>query len=568
MSNIETNGFEVMRDDAVSKQLLGPILFAALPYVAALQGMPEFSYDGMIYRVWTESFQSQFMDGVFYPRWLPDLNRGLGSPTFYFYPPLAFFFSTLFRVLSFGLVSVDVSIGLTVFSAAVAATAGVFLLSRDVGASRSDSALIAVLFSQLPYLYYSTLMIRGAFVEFLACCAYPLLLWSAIRTRSRGKRSAPWLALLIAVMLALHPPTALIAIPTTLALALAWRDGKHMAWLAAATIVGALIPAWYLSTALTHHVFAPHNAMFQTSTLRHSLFLRLSVLSDVRTDLGDRVLNTFSIANLLTLPAFLLTAAPILLICFWAARHRSSGAMSPLALIVPVVLVVILCHPWSMPIWETIPLLNRLQFAWRLTSTLSVLLPLALALLFAAWSVDHAFRERQRRRVALSAAVLTAINISFAVYLYPLPEEQGDYERARLDVVEHQLSGPVEEFVSEPLLFSPDSAQVDGVKFRAGRAQGNVTTPEQGATLVLRQFPYTGWRAEVDGIEVPLHQPDSGLVQIRVPAGRSRVEFSMIRTRFETMGIVASVLGTLLWAMLLLTAGRRVELRLCRMVRD
>jgi len=40
--------------------------------------------------MWTKSFDSRLWSGGWYPRWLMNMNGGLGSATFYFYPPLPF----------------------------------------------------------------------------------------------------------------------------------------------------------------------------------------------------------------------------------------------------------------------------------------------------------------------------------------------------------------------------------------------------------------------------------------------------------------------------------------------
>ena len=39
---------------------------------------------------WAAQFADQFRAGIAYPRWSPDSFDGLGGPTFYFYPPMAF----------------------------------------------------------------------------------------------------------------------------------------------------------------------------------------------------------------------------------------------------------------------------------------------------------------------------------------------------------------------------------------------------------------------------------------------------------------------------------------------
>jgi len=58
--------------------------------------------DSGIYNfIWTRQFGEAMASGQFYPRWLPDSFEGLGSPTFYFYPPFAFWVSGALDALGF-----------------------------------------------------------------------------------------------------------------------------------------------------------------------------------------------------------------------------------------------------------------------------------------------------------------------------------------------------------------------------------------------------------------------------------------------------------------------------------
>ena len=54
-----------------------------------------------IYWVWADQFTPELARGNLYPRWLPLSDGGLGSPVFYFYPPLAFHVAGLFGLAGF-----------------------------------------------------------------------------------------------------------------------------------------------------------------------------------------------------------------------------------------------------------------------------------------------------------------------------------------------------------------------------------------------------------------------------------------------------------------------------------
>src|SRR6476620_7857586 len=55
---------------------------------------------------WADQFARQVQGGILYPRWLADSFRGLGAPTFYFYPPLPFWIDALVSIVTLDALSV------------------------------------------------------------------------------------------------------------------------------------------------------------------------------------------------------------------------------------------------------------------------------------------------------------------------------------------------------------------------------------------------------------------------------------------------------------------------------
>jgi uncharacterized membrane protein len=84
-----------------SPHLLVLVAFAVLCcWPLFTHGLPDLGHDSISHVTWQKSFSSQFWRGELYPRWLSDQNKGLGSPTYYFYPPfqvMQLAFSSLLR---------------------------------------------------------------------------------------------------------------------------------------------------------------------------------------------------------------------------------------------------------------------------------------------------------------------------------------------------------------------------------------------------------------------------------------------------------------------------------------
>ncbi len=48
---------------------------------------------------WVQHFSAQFQEGILYPHWLAGTNFGYGSPTFVFYPPLAYYVGSILKLI-------------------------------------------------------------------------------------------------------------------------------------------------------------------------------------------------------------------------------------------------------------------------------------------------------------------------------------------------------------------------------------------------------------------------------------------------------------------------------------
>src|SRR4051812_17456300 len=70
-----------------------------LTWPAISHGWSELGHDSVNHARWFEEFSRQLRDGEWYPRWLTESNGGLGSPIFFFYPPLGYYLGAPFLTL-------------------------------------------------------------------------------------------------------------------------------------------------------------------------------------------------------------------------------------------------------------------------------------------------------------------------------------------------------------------------------------------------------------------------------------------------------------------------------------
>ena len=226
---------------------LGALLLvaAALALPAAL-GPVRLNDSFWIDLVWLEQFARELGKGTLYPRWLPLSHDGLGSPVFYYYPPLAFYLGSGFELAGF-----------STFSALIAAFAAASWLS---GISvyfwlrpQSRAALpAALLFMVAPYQLFNFYQ-RGAIAEFLATGFVPLVLIGIRRMLEEKRGGAALAALAYAALVMSHLPLALLAslfLFSPYVLVKAWKSPMSLLRIGAAFALGLAASAIYLVPAV------------------------------------------------------------------------------------------------------------------------------------------------------------------------------------------------------------------------------------------------------------------------------------------------------------------------------
>jgi hypothetical protein len=99
--------------------------------------------------------------------------------------------------------------------------------------------------------------------------------------------------------------------------------------------------------------------------------------------------------------------------------------------------------------------------------------------------------------------------------------------------------------------FSPGASDVRVTRVGDGDVGIRVAS-DGGGFLVLSENAYPGWRARVDGAEVPIYRADVTMQGVVVPAGIHRVDFAMESRSLRTGMIVSGVAALLCLGLLIL----------------
>ena len=500
---------------------LGLIGLAALALMAPalIHGAPTGDSGGYNY-VWTSQIAAEMARGVVYPRWLPQSFEGLGSPTFYFYPPLAHWLSGAFALITDPRRAISIAALVLLF----ASGAAMYLWLRP----RSSYALLGgCLYMLAPY-HLADFYERSALAEFGALAWLPLIALAIERQPRRW--AGPLLAVSYAGLICTHLPLALLAsailIPP-LVVWRAWREPMVAIRCAAAGAAGLALAGFYLAPALT---LQGHTLMDQTmwgpgfEPARKSIFEFFG---------GEPT------PGLYLMTALALEWALVAALALVARRDRFWAWMTLWALACAVGLIPLI----------SLPVLEKVQFPWR-------------ALAIAEFVGVTAAIAALPRPAALVTAVVIALQSLVLVGHAALgglkePVDPGfiarqvdalEYLPAELRPIPTSRPRPELDQLKGPLVRGPAaSVQVanDGSVSLKATADGVVT---------IRRAKFPRWQVESDQGAVPLLP--GPLVNFEARAGET-YQLAAVRTPAEVAGGWLSLAGLLLTALLALPPRRR-----------
>lgn len=485
-------------------------------------------------------FSSARADGWLYPRWVPTINAGLGGPLFAFYAPMAYYLMDGLHALGF---AHPVAWRLITAFALLVGAGGMFGLTLHLFKRAEVGLLCSTIFIYAPNLL-KDLFERGSPQGF-PVALYPWMLWALLRLGERpSARRLVAASFCWAFMLLLHTAAALWLLPVIglFLLYLARRFDGRSIWLGlVAVLAGFLLASFFLVP------FAAERQYVQAERNHAADYTRPDLNPLALADLlaPTVVFDTGLAHNGMGVGVGLLHALALVCgsgaACVLWRRGRSADAILAGGAAVLGVATLWLQTGWADFVWTGLPLLNILEFRWRLQSTIGLLAGLSLGALLA-WF------PRRNRTMLLGLLVVAFIGQSLPS-LFPslLPHWvtfPPDLTPAEAGAFGLQIGAPglsafseelprwrqfpftqeeAERVAATPVANLPQGARVMTDDRNALGWRIRVETPSSFmAALHLLYFP--GWAAYVDGIRKPLSpMPETGYAQVEIPAGSHEV---------------------------------------------
>ena len=516
-------------------------------------------HDVVWHMTWGRLFAEQFGSGDLYPRWLMDANAGLGSPVFYFYPPLPSYVASLLKLLLPSTWSFWYPLGLSASLGLVISGLTAYLWLRKI-ATANAALFAAVVYMVLPYHLRIDLYQRFAFAEFWAFAWLPLILYFTHEIASGNRKAIVGAAVSYALLVMTHLLTTLLFSPVLLCYAL-WvaNKGKRVSSLSLtslAIILGAGLSAIFLFPAMTTQELVPLSTMYY---ITHEffkdgfLFYGLSAESEGLKEFWRHLAQ-----------ALALTVA--VSCCAWFASRtrqntRTSSEVAFWAL--TVALTVFMTHPLSEPVWRIIPKHGFVQFPWRIltitTLATSGLLAIALS------SLKKPYTYRQIIPMMLVAALIASQLVSSLKIIKLGPVEELEASRiVQIGFItpEYRPRWVPDGLYNEKSLI--ELGQQDKVTLLNGAGTARVlewnhahirveTHVDREAVPQIGQFYYPGWTATLGEQQDPLSvQPNqaNGLLTVKIPAGDHQISLQRVALKEEIIGRIISLFSLLILVVL------------------
>lgn len=508
-------------------------------------------------------FSTVFWDGTLFPRWLPDLNTGCGEPTFYFYPPLAFYIRTLFHFLELIPPERWWPMILTGYTIILAAGYFCYMWLQSVIKDKEAALMAAVTYMMMPYVSI-TFHSFFAIAEFLVFVWTPLLLFFA-REIAHGKTQAIFgYAIAVALLLMSSIPGTIIVSGLPILYFFFCVDRKQ--WLQRSLRLGlslllgfGLSAIYVLPMVLTKvHVRVGNvNEMWDTFGYYGHNFLLFPALSHHTPAFAHRLIMLGVIAVLMTIIAYSM---------FRKMRSGTKIKKEAGFWMVIMVLALFCTSSLSKPIWELITILQVTQFPYRILSVITIacvaIISITLSKGAKEWwwlliclgaiyifNVDYALSERYRytpdhtdpNKIEYMKRVKTLYDNDTAVSHEYLPMTT-DVRWQQYDQVE-----VFAKICSEKTKIITGNADINVTGWQSRNITLSVNVISE-AKIQVAQLYYPYWRVTDANNESYQITPakSTGLIRFTLPPGQHQLKLTLEDSPAEKAGKIISLSAVLL----------------------
>ncbi len=554
--------------------LIAAILFILPAFIRGPGGA-----DIVYHAVWAQNFSKQFWNGEFYPRWLINMDTGAGSPTFFFYPPVAYYFASVFKFTQGGVLAIWNPICFTYFSSII--IGGIFCykwLNLAIG-DRFSAFCGALVYFFLPYSVFS-LYASLAFSEFFVFAWLPGLLYYTTMLANGKRRAVVGYAVCFALLIMSTIPGTIVAGGLPVLYFLFYAKGNYK------KNIIPLTTAIFLGIGLSAVFWLP--MFFDRINVRVGTTNEMwSYQSGFRYSENFQFFPDFSNKKFNFLEYIMIHAVIDIILCFLSYRiikKISNGIPEKKHAIFwffIILLALFMTSELSKPIWEIFPILQVIQFPSRFNSYFSF----AFSAIIAVFFIHQKNQKNLKGEFIWFLSCLAVIYIlSFSISFSKSHDFSTIYDESKLkenssdDDFQRIIKGQFRLYLKEvvltqtylPIWVNKDLLSLDNLdkfseitamKTRVLNGDAKVvvdkwqprdivlsTKSKKDSLLQIGQFYYPYWRAVDDsGVEYKITpEENTGLINFNIPAGRHKIHLYLDKSPNERYGQYISLFSLIL----------------------
>lgn len=502
------------------------------------------------------TFNDAISRGDLFPSFASETNNGFGDMSVRFYPPLLYFTTAAIGQLVGDWYLTSLLVFTLIF---FVGAFGIYAWTSTEFGQR-QGLIAAVLYTFVPY-HLNEMYNNALLAEFAATAILPwCFLFIARLCREPKWKEAVGLALFSSLLLLTHLPLTIIG-GCTMALYFLFLLRRTtavaaIAYAGVAALLSAVLTSFYWTRWLPELSWVAHAAprYFETTWGFRNNFL---LLPSHFIGADEFTLNLW-FADLM-LVACVLPAIPTIVFLFGKKldRSRSLGALGA-TLAISIGMTTLL----SLPIWNALSFLQRVQFPWRWLAVVGPFLAV-----FASVGIAKLLDTNASSKVGLPTVGL-ALGLAAVAFVDVVVVRGPTYlGRAAINAQLEMVNGasgcdcwwpvwadPAAFVQSERVLAGGRSIQID--HWAAANRSFTVGEGEEVAAS-LTTFYYPRWRASVNGKDTPVRIGSHGQIEVPLPNAAARVELNFVEPYYVELAATVSALAWL--ALIALSLGQIVR---------
>jgi len=460
------------------------------------------------------------------PRWAPNLYYAMGYPVFLFMYPLPYAASTVLFIAGLSIeTSINVVVMLSIFSGVI----GMYMLSFIQTRKRWVSILPAAAYVLAPYSLVN-MVVRGAFGENVF---FGLLPWVFVLIHLSRRMSSiihlPIFTLVLAMLFLSHQLSVMFAIPIILGYLVlifpSWKSMHELKTMLGCFLLSLLLVVWFWIPMIYEKKFT--DVVNQSSVVEYwKEFPKVSELlvwskwgyggftPGVENEGFSKMIGIHFVIALCGLSIVALKRRSLQQI-FWVVLALGS---------------LVLMLPFSRIIWQTVPVIQFLQFPWRFLW----IVIFSTCFLMIEYFKNHSIQSKMSliivplvvgisyAYIAWTHAAGTFTKTEFMWFEYPFSASAFE-ENLPIWILDHKKG------VQDYLTFRNAKNTVPEVLnlSKDGTKARYLVKLNEETTIIHKTAYFPGWKAWIDGKETAIQYEDEeyrGFVVLYVPAGDHRID--------------------------------------------